>query len=198
VCELGVVLSENPPGRRPEPWRFPSRNRLIAGLTALVVVVESHAKGGSLITADAAIERGIEVRVVPGPVHSPASAGTNQLLYDGPGPVRGAQDVLDAIGLLRSTCAGPAGDDPPARSVLQPSRTAVSVVPRDLEVVLDAVPWVPQPLGSIAIACGRPVTEVLASLMRLEDLGVVESQGGWWGRKASSGRARGGRRPRAR
>lgn len=100
VTETGAILSENAPGQPAVAWRFPSRNRVIAGLSQLVVVVESHQCGGSLITAEAAIERGIEVRVVPGPVHSPASAGSNQLLYDGPGPVRNARDVLDALGIF--------------------------------------------------------------------------------------------------
>ena len=99
VVGTGAVLSETPPGRPPEAWRFPARNRIIAGLVSMVVVVESHAAGGSLITADAAIERGIDVRAVPGPVRSPASAGSNQLLFDGPGPIRDATDVLVALGL---------------------------------------------------------------------------------------------------
>jgi DNA protecting protein DprA len=109
VAATGVLLSENLPGRPAEAWRFPSRNRVIAGLSQMVVVVESHDSGGSLLTVEAAIHRGIEVRVVPGPVHSPASAGTNQLLYDGAGPIRHARDVLDALGMLRP--------DPPPRAV---------------------------------------------------------------------------------
>ncbi len=100
VVTSGVMLSETLPGRPAQAWRFPARNRIIAGLAAMVVVVESHAAGGSLITAEAAMARGIEVRVVPGPVHSSASAGSNQLLYDGPGPVRNAQDVLDGLGIF--------------------------------------------------------------------------------------------------
>lgn len=110
VTESGAVISETPPGQAAQGWRFPSRNRVIAGLVEMVVVVESHQTGGSLITAEAAIERDIDVRVVPGPVHSSASAGSNQLLYDGPGPVRDAQDVLDALGMI-----GPDRRPPPAR-----------------------------------------------------------------------------------
>jgi DNA processing protein len=114
VVSRGVMLSETLPGRPPHAWRFPARNRIIAGLAALVVVVESHAGGGSLITAEAAIARGIEVRVVPGPVHSSASAGSNQLLYDGPGPVRHAQDVLDALGIFtESGATSPRATGPP-------------------------------------------------------------------------------------
>ncbi len=100
VARSGVMLSETPPGRPAQAWRFPARNRIIAALSRMVVVVESHEAGGSLITAEAAILRGIDVRAVPGPVRSSASAGTNQLLHDGPAPVRNAQDVLDGLGIF--------------------------------------------------------------------------------------------------
>lgn len=124
VVAAGVVISENLPGRPAQAWRFPSRNRVIAGLARLVVVVESHACGGSLITAEAALERGVEVRVVPGPVRSPASAGSNQLLYDGPGPVRNARDVLDALGLVLPDA--PARTRPPAAGGVCPPGAALS------------------------------------------------------------------------
>jgi DNA processing protein len=98
VVGHGAVCSETPPGRPAQAWRFPARNRVIAGLSRMVVVVESHASGGSLITAEAAMARGIDVAAVPGPVRSPASEGSNQLLADGPAPVRHAGDILDALG----------------------------------------------------------------------------------------------------
>lgn len=98
VAGGGAVCSETPPGVSAQAWRFPSRNRVIAGLSRLVVVVESHVRGGALLTAEAALARGVEVAAVPGPVRSPASAGTNQLLADGPAPVRHAGDVLDILG----------------------------------------------------------------------------------------------------
>jgi DNA processing protein len=127
VVRAGAVVSETPPGRNAEAWRFPARNRIIAGLVSMVVVVESHTAGGSLITADAAIERGIDVRAVPGPVRSPASAGTNQLLFDGPGPVRDANDILEALTLTRP--------DP-----VRPSRRGRSVVPASGRKVPSAEP----------------------------------------------------------
>jgi DNA processing protein len=182
VSELGVMLSENPPGRRPEPWRFPTRNRIIAGLARLVVVVESHARGGSLITAEAAMERGIEVRVVPGPVHSPASVGSNQLLYDGPGPVRDAYDVLDAIGLFK--------DRPPLQAHGPRDRGrsgGVAAAPDHLDAtsraVMRLVPWAARPLGSIVAESNMPVAGVLAALGRLEERGLVEERSGWWSRR---------------
>ncbi len=100
VAADGLLLSEVPMGQRPTKWRFPARNRLIAGLSDLVVVVESHARGGALSTVDEANDRGISVAVVPGSTRSPASDGTNALLIDGAAPVRDAADVMDVLGLV--------------------------------------------------------------------------------------------------
>ena len=100
VARLGAIVSETPPGSPAQAWRFPSRNRIIAGLAQMVVVVECHASGGSWHTVEAAVRRGIEVGAVPGSVQSPASVGTNTLLHEGATPVRGAQDVLDALGIF--------------------------------------------------------------------------------------------------
>lgn len=102
VIALGAVVSETPPGWPAQAWRFPSRNRLIAGLARIVVVVECHASGGSWHTVESALRRGVEVGAVPGPIHSSASVGTNTLLHEGATPIRGAQDVLDALGLFDS------------------------------------------------------------------------------------------------
>ncbi len=98
LLQRGIILSEAPLGTAPERWRFPARNRLIAALSSLVVVVESHATGGALLTVDEAAERGVPVAAVPGSVLSVASAGSNALLVDGCPPVRNAQDLLDLIG----------------------------------------------------------------------------------------------------
>jgi len=98
VAVSGLLLSEVPMGQRPTKWRFPARNRMIAALSDLVVVVESHAKGGALSTVDEANDRGVAVVVVPGSTRSSASDGTNALLIDGAIPVRDAADVLDVLG----------------------------------------------------------------------------------------------------
>ncbi|NNC81506.1 MAG: DNA-protecting protein DprA [Acidimicrobiales bacterium] len=94
----GTILSEAPPGAPPEAWRFPARNRIIAGLADFVLVVESHAAGGSLLTVDEAQLRDVPVGAIPGPITSAASAGSNQLLVDGAIPVVGADDIMIAIG----------------------------------------------------------------------------------------------------
>jgi DNA processing protein len=99
VGAKGLLLSEYPAGTKPERWRFPARNRLIAGLTDAVVIVESHHRGGSLLTAEEAADRGKAVYSVPGSVVSPAADGTNELIIDGANPARDAGDVLTGLGL---------------------------------------------------------------------------------------------------
>ncbi len=95
VAASGALISEYPPGCEPLAHHFPGRNRIISALSAGVIVVEAAARSGSLITAEFALEHGREVFAVPGPVYSPASSGTLQLLKDGAIMVTCAQDVLD-------------------------------------------------------------------------------------------------------
>jgi len=113
VCEKGLILSELPPGAPPWRWTFPARNRIMAALTGMTVVVEAAARSGSLITADLAADLGRDLGAVPGPVTSRASAGPNNLLAGGACVVRDAQDVLDALlgaGARRLDRTGPALD----------------------------------------------------------------------------------------
>jgi DNA processing protein len=97
IGEVGAVISELPPGSTPWRWSFPARNRVMAALAGMTVVVEAAARSGSLITADLAAELGRDLGAVPGPVTSRASAGPNDLLAGGACVIRGAQDVLDAM-----------------------------------------------------------------------------------------------------
>jgi DNA processing protein len=96
---LDLVVSEYAPGVEPAPWRFPARNRIIAGLCAVTVVVEARERSGALITADLALEEGREVFAVPGEIGSALSAGTNALLKLGAAPLTSAADVLASFGL---------------------------------------------------------------------------------------------------
>lgn len=99
IAETGLVVSEYAPGVEPAPWRFPARNRIIAGLCAITVVVEARAASGALITADLALEEGRDVFAVPGEITSALSAGTNALLGLGATPFTSAFDVLERYGL---------------------------------------------------------------------------------------------------
>jgi len=99
ICEQGLIVSEYEPGVEPAPWRFPARNRIIAGLCRATVVVEARERSGALITADFALEEGREVLAVPGEITSSLSAGTNALLRLGATPVTCAADVLEVFGI---------------------------------------------------------------------------------------------------
>jgi len=115
VGESGLVVSEYAPGVEPAPWRFPARNRIIAGLAAATVVVEARERSGSLITADFALEAGREVFAVPGEITSALSAGTNALLRLGATPLTSAADVLEVLGIELASVAPPVFAEDPAR-----------------------------------------------------------------------------------
>lgn len=167
VAASGVLISEAPPGAPPSAWRFPARNRLIAALADLVVVVESRAAGGSMLTVREAIVRGRQVMAVPGSVTSPASEGTNQLIYDGCCPVRDALDVLVALGLTTAQRErGP-------RSRRRPSGVDGAVLALfDAGDALD--------VETIVRVSSQPLADALLSLDRLEAAGWVIRNGAWW------------------
>ncbi|MCB9372041.1 MAG: DNA-protecting protein DprA [Microthrixaceae bacterium] len=172
VEETGVVLSEAPLGAAPERWRFPSRNRVVAALADVVVVVESPRRGGSLHTVDAALERDVPVLAVPGPVTSPTSAGCNQLLADAvAGVARDAGDVLSLLGLSQAAVAR-GGADP------RPSPTP------DQAAVLDAFGWQPAVLEQLAVRTALGLGTVAEALHALEAAGWVAASGGWYERVA--------------
>ncbi len=165
VAEVGVVLGEYPLGAPPTAWQFPARNRLIAALADVVVVVESQATGGAMGTALEAARRGVTVLAVPGPVTAPSSDGTNQLLYDGCTPARGVADVLLALG------REPERRRPAAERRSSPSGEAA--------VVLEALPWGPVPVEQLVLGTGLALGVVAVALDRLEQDGWVALRGGW-------------------
>lgn len=173
VTEAGLILSESPLGAAPEPWRFPQRNRIIAALSRVVVVVESHASGGSLSTVRAAVERGITVMAVPGSVRSASSAGTNRLLSDGVAPATDAQDVLVALSLEGLT-------------VPTPASSAVSAPQVEVEgaaaTVLAAVDWTPTTTEEVLRRTDLALGEASALLTQLEVAGAIRRRGSWWER----------------
>lgn len=167
VCERGLLLSEWPPGTAPEAFRFPLRNRIIAGLSEVVVVVESRERGGSLITAVAAAERGVDVMAVPGAPQVRASLGTNQLLRDGAAPVTDAGDVLVALGLDNRRAGNAPFDPRPA--------------PRGVEAdVFERCLRVPCTLDALVTELGLELSEAAMAVARLERSGWVRQAGGWF------------------
>jgi DNA processing protein len=115
IVERGLIVSEYAPGVEPAPWRFPARNRIIAGLAAATIVVEARERSGALITADLALEEGREVFAVPGEITSSLSKGTNALLRLGATPLTAATDVLEHFGLEPEA---PESRDPEAAAIL--------------------------------------------------------------------------------
>jgi len=157
ICEQGLVISEFPPGAVPWRWTFPARNRIMAALTGMTVVVEAAARSGSLITADLAADLGRDLGAVPGPVTSRASAGPNNLLAGGACLVRDAQDVLDAMlgaGATRLDRSGPALD-------------------QGLAAALAAVEMGEGSCDGVAAALGLSGPDAASALARLELLGYV-------------------------
>ncbi len=97
ILEQSALLSEFPPGVTPLPFHFPRRNRIIAALADLTVVVEAGEKSGARSTAQYALDLERYVGVVPGNPLNPAATGSNQILFEGGEPVRNLQDVLDLL-----------------------------------------------------------------------------------------------------
>lgn len=170
VAAVGAVVSEYPLGTPPAAWRFPARNRILAALARVVVVVESSVTGGSMHTVDAAIERGRAVLAVPGSVRNPAAAGTNGLLAAGCPPARDAVDVLVALGLE----ASPPSEE---RTVTPPPATSA-----DQDAVLTALGWDATSLEQVADRLDVPLGPVALHLAELERLGHVVRTGAWYTR----------------
>jgi DNA processing protein len=183
VASRGAVISELPPGVSGERWRFADRNRLMAAVSHVVVVVECHHSGGALNAVDAARQRGTAVMAVPGSVHSPASFGTNGLLADGAPPARDVEDVLTALELAT------AGDNS-VRHPLWPKRvdgrsTVMRPVPPSgvAAKVFAVLESEPASLENVVRRCGSTLGEVAAALEQLDELALADGEGGWWRRR---------------
>ena len=178
VADAGTLLSEAPLGAEPEGWRFPARNRLLAALADVVVVVESKAAGGSMHTVEEAIRREVTVMAVPGSVRNPAAAGTNLLLSEGCAPACSTDDVLVALGLATAGMARdgvlrglPNGRHPPGGRIDASSLDPLQQ--RLLELLDDG----PVSLDTLVLRAAVPVPEVLTAAEGLERLGLLARDG---------------------
>jgi DNA processing protein len=178
----GAMLSEIPPGVHSARWWFAVRNRVMAALAHVVVVVECHHRGGSLHTVAAALARGVTVTAVPGSVRSPASAGTNRLLVEGAAPVRDVDDVLTAVELAIVT--RPDVTPPRRPPVIHRQTGPVPLPPLRAMAsrVREALDQDPATLDVVVRRSGLPLGEVSLALEELSDAGLAVGEKGWWSR----------------
>lgn len=168
VREHGVLLTELAPGEPPLAGNFPRRNRLIAALSAGVLVVEMGERSGARHTVDYALELGREVFSVPGPIGSPASAGTNQLLKEGARLVTCAADILEELQGVGVAPPDGSGEGPPPA----PPHPALS--PEEGRV-LQALGTEPRHIDEVAVSLSLSTAATLATLLSLELHALAEA-----------------------
>ena len=181
IAVRGVIISEFPLGTPPARWNFPRRNRLIAGLSLGVLVVEATLESGSLITARLAAEAGREVFAIPGSIHSPQARGCHRLIREGAKLIETAEDVLEELrgrigGELprRHTAARVSPRQSlPATAVPVPAHLAPEAIR-----VLEALGGEACDIDTLALATGLAIEVLQAHLLTLELEGLVVRQAG--------------------
>jgi DNA processing protein len=174
IEERGAAITEFPPFSRPFKHHFLRRNRLLSGLSRLVVVVEARERSGARITAKHAMEQGREVAALPGDVYSPQSEGTNGLIFEGSAPIvslKALMKLVESMGL-----AGAAGGPIPI-----PFPGVPSGVPAEVAMLFSALGPRPTPCDAIAEATGLLPHRIMALLLELELQGLVRRYPGGYG-----------------
>jgi len=157
IAEKGLVISENPPGMKAYQGAFPKRNRIIAALAPLTIVVEAGFRSGALNTASQALELNHNVAAVPGPIDSEQSRGSNQLLRDGAGFIATPDDALSLLGISA-----------PKEKVLPP------LLPDSEQKVWEAIAEGFAQTDALPEATGLGLAECLTAITSLEIMGLIE------------------------
>ncbi len=157
IMEKGGILSEQPPGMPPIAGHFPARNRIISGLSDLVLVVEAKEKSGSLITADFALDQGKDIFAVPGRVTDARSKGCLNLIRQGAGVADSPQAVLDALGIF-------SGKNKEPEKIL---------LAKEENIVYSWIRLQPVSLEELVRKTQMPVQKVLRILVELELKGCI-------------------------
>lgn len=176
IAKRGVVVTEFPYGQDPRPGSFPQRNRIIAGLSIGVIVVEAGERSGALITAARALEQGREVFAVPGPVGEATTRGPHSLIKVGAKLVESIEDVLVEL-------EGSWGEFPVRTAVFTSGESPVQGAScaecespvQGIAGLLDLLSLTPTPPDTLAEKLGAPLGEVLATLMELELRGLAKA-----------------------
>ncbi len=180
ITKSGLMLSEAPLGSAPERWRFPARNRIMAALADVCVVVESHSEGGSLTTAVEAAKRGRVVMAVPGPIRSPSSAGTNRLIADGSGVVCEIDDLFVVMDIATEALPAAVRGGEAASA----GKSDEMEVDRPTAELLAAFEWMPATLETLAERTSSTLGEAAGLLERLIAEGRIVQRGLWYERRS--------------
>ena len=180
ISERGLLIAEQPPGTEPRARHFPYRNRIIAGLSQGIVVVEAAPKSGSLITARFAADFGRDVMAVPGSPLDPRARGCNELIRDGAVLVQNVADVLEAIGRPAPPSPRRREGDPPSAPV------EAEAGERERRAMLDLLGPTPAPVDELIRQSGLPPALVHMLLLELELAARLERHAG--GRVSIAGR----------
>ncbi len=165
LAQEGVLVSEYPPGTRPEAYHFPIRNRIISGLARAVLVIEARVRSGTLITAHHALDEGRDVFACPGPLQAALSEGTNRLLWQGAMPALNADDIAEALGLSA-----------PSPTAITGTQTAL-VFDREELMVLELLKEGERTVEQLHAASALPTHRLLSTLSSLELKRVVRVTG---------------------
>jgi DNA processing protein len=159
ISNKGALISDYPLGTPPDGSNFPPRNRIISGLSKIIIVIEAGERSGALITANYAAEQGKEVFAVPGKITAPTSKGTNLLIKQGAHPLLNPQDVLDLLNM----------------TLVAEQRVIRKALPSDpKEAILDqAVGNEPLHVDELCSQVNMPIEEVTSTLALMELKGMV-------------------------
>ncbi|KND57849.1 Rossmann fold nucleotide-binding protein Smf [Candidatus Burkholderia verschuerenii] len=180
IAREGVIVSEWPLRTPPRSANFPQRNRLIAGLSGGMLIVEAAMRSGSLITARLANEMGRDVFAIPGSIHAPLSRGCHRMLKQGAKLVETPDEVLEEFGLIRANAARKRGEPQPVNAAWASARlpeSALESIDADAERVLAALGHAPATLEILATRTEMDGAGLQGALLRLELAGRVAAAG---------------------
>lgn len=159
-AECGGIISEYPPGTKPAPWQFPQRNRIISGLSDIIIVVEAKEKSGSLITVESALEQGKDVFAVPGRMGDVMSTGCNRLIKAGAGIITDIKEMLNEAGINMQ---------PKNEFTIKNEFT----LEKDLQVVYSCLDLLPKSLDQIEKETGYTMINIMQIIIKLQFMDLV-------------------------
>lgn len=161
IAEKGGIITEYMMSEAPKPQNFPMRNRIISGLSDVILVIEARERSGSLITANLGLEQGKEIFALPGRVSDPLSKGCNRLIKEGAGILLGPEEVLEYFEIR-------------AEKILRVDENNKNGLAKKEKMVYSCLDLQPKNLEEVVILSGLSVSECMNALLSLELKGIVE------------------------